>query len=115
MLLFSYRGGVQMRHFFSFILLPFEFLFDLIIDAWLTLLQLIIPEKYFGKIFAFILQLLIGILSCILLVILIIGLLAAAFTEATVFDLWKLIFIPLDILFLQVILGITIRITTKNK
>ena len=44
-----------------------------------------------------------------------IGVLGAALTEATVMDLWKLIFIPLGISILQIFVGLIFRVIARKK
>lgn len=100
---------------FELLLSPFEALFDLIINGWFSLMQWIIPEKYLGRTARFILKIIIGIFSAVLLLIFLLGILAAALTDATVMDLRKLIFIPLGISIAQIILGVIVRIFTRKK
>lgn len=98
----------------SCLLLPLELVFDFIIEGWFSLMQWILPKDTFSTGFRILLRFLIGIFSIILLVIFFIGILAAIATEATVFDLWKLIFIPLGISTIQIILGIVVRCIKKK-
>ena len=100
---------------FELLVLPIEYLLELIIDGWFSLMQWIIPEKFINKGVKIVLRVIVWIVSFALLVILIIGLLAALLTEATVFDLWKLIFIPLAIVLVQIILGIVVRYVINKK
>ena len=97
------------------LVLPIEYLLELIIDGWFSLMQWIIPEKFINKGIKIVLRVIVWIVSFALLVILIIGLLAALLTEATVFDLWKLIFIPLAISLVQIILGVVVRYVINKK
>jgi hypothetical protein len=100
---------------FELLVLPIEYLLELIIDGWFSLMQWIIPEKYINKGIKIVLRVVVWIVSFALLVTLIIGLLAALLTEATVFDLWKLIFIPLAIALVQIMLGVVVRyVINKN-
>ena len=97
------------------LVLPIEYLLELIICGWFSLMQCIIPEKYINKGIEIVIRIIVWIVSFALLVTLIIGLLAAILTEATVFDLWKLIFIPLAIALVQIILGVIVRyVINKN-
>ncbi|HOA81043.1 MAG TPA: hypothetical protein PLI11_03045 [Clostridia bacterium] len=96
------------------LLMPFELLFDLIIEGWFSLMKGILPKKTYSTGFYVVLKIIIGIYSMILLVIFIIGILSAILTEATVFDLWKLIFIPLGLSIAQIVLGIVVHYITKN-
>ena len=100
---------------FEIIFLPFELIFELIINGWFSLMQWIVPQRRLGKTTRIILKIIIGIFSVVLFVTFLIGVLAAALTEATVMDLWKLIFIPLGISLAQIILGLIARIVTRKK
>ena len=100
---------------FELIVLPIEYLLELIIDGWFSLMQWIIPKKCINKGIKIALRIIVCIISFVLLVILIIGLLAALLTEATILDLWKLIFIPLTIALIQIILGIVVRYVINKK
>lgn len=96
------------------LLLPFELIFDLIIEGWFSLMQWVVPKKTISTGFCTAFKILIGIYSAILMVIFIIGILCAIATELTVFDLWKLIFIPLGLSVIQIVLGIVVRCITKK-
>ena len=100
---------------FELLVLPIEYLLEFIIDGWFSLMQLIIPKKFINKGIEIALRVIVWIISFSLLVILIIGLLAALLTEATVFDLWKLIFVPLAIALVQIILGVIVRYVINKK
>ena len=104
-----------MGYLFEIIFLPFELIFELIINGWFSLMQWIVPQRRLGKTTRIILKIIIGIFSAVLFVTFLIGVLAAALTEATVMDLWKLIFIPLGISLAQIILGLIARIVTRKK
>ena len=97
------------------ILLPFELILELIVDGWFSLMQWIIPKKNIGKSTRLALKIVVGIFSGALLIVFLIGILAAALTDATVMDLWKWIFIPIGISLAQIILGIIVRIVTRKK
>ena len=100
---------------FELLLFPIEEFLDLIIGGWFELMQMIVPDKFITKGFWLVLKIIVYIFSIAILVILIIGLLAALLTEATVLDLWKLIFIPLGISVVQILLGIIVRCITRKK
>jgi len=95
--------------------LPFELIIDLIFDGWFSVMAWIIPEKHFGKAATIILKVIVGIFSCALLTIFLIGVFGALFTEATIIDLWQWIFIPLGFSLVQIGLGIIVRINTRKK
>ncbi len=97
------------------LLLPFEALFELIIGGWFELMQWIVPDKYISRGLKIALKIVVGVFSAVVFIILIIGLLAALLTEATVFDLWKLIFIPLGISIVQILWGVIVRCITNKK
>lgn len=100
---------------FDILLLLFECLFESIVEGWFSLMQWIVPKKRFGQGTRLLLQIIIGIFSVVLLVTFVIGIFGALFTEATAFDLWKLIFIPLGISVVQILIGIIVRLTTRKK
>jgi hypothetical protein len=97
------------------LLFPVEALLDLIIGGWFELMQMIVPDKFITKGLWITLKIIVYIFSIAVFVVFILGLFAALLTEATVFDLWKLIFIPLEISVVQILLGIVVRCTTKKK
>lgn len=97
------------------IFLPFELIFQLIIEGWFLSMQWIVPERFSGAVTRMILRIIIGIFSVVLMVIFLIGIFGAAFTEATVLDMWKLIFIPIGISLAQIILGAIVRAISRNK
>ena len=78
-------------------------------------MQWIVPERAFNNTTRIILKIVVGILTAVLAVIFLIGIFGAIFTEATVMDLWKLIFIPLGISLAQIALGIIVRLTSRKK
>ena len=78
-------------------------------------MQWVIPKKNLGQSTRLALKIVVGIFSGALLIVFLIGILAAALTEATVIDLWKWIFIPTGISFAQIILGIIVRIVSRKK
>ncbi len=96
------------------LLFPFELIFDLMMEGWFSLMQWIVPEKMFSTGFRIFLRIIIGIFSAVLFLLFIIGILGAIATEATIFDLWKLIFIPLGLGVVQIVLGIIVRCTAKK-
>lgn len=100
---------------FDFFLLPFEALFDFILNGWISLMQLIVPDKRITRGASIALKSIILVFSTVLLFIFIMGLLAAIFTEATVFELWKFIFIPLGIGLAQILLGVIVHFTVNKK
>ncbi len=100
---------------FELILFPFELILDIIFEGYISIMQWIIPERYIKKGFKTVLKVIVWIISIVLLVILIIGLLAALHPEVTVFDLWKLIFVPLAIILVQIILGVIVRFIVNKK
>lgn len=97
------------------LLLPLELLVDWIFESWFSLMQWIIPEKRFSKKTENILKVIVFVFSMVLLVTFIIGMLAAALTEATVLELWKLTLLPLGISLVQIILGVIVRIVKRRK
>lgn len=97
------------------LLLPFELIFDLIIEGWLSLMLWILPKKTFSIGLYIVLNILVAVYSAILLVMFVIGILAAVTTEATVFDLWKLIFLPLGLSVTQIVFGIVVRCIVKKR
>lgn len=100
---------------FEILFLPFEFIAEFIINGYVSLMQQIIPERHTGKLARSLLKAIVAIFSAVLFSVFLIGILIAAFTEATVMNLWKLIFIPLGISLVQIILGIILRIVTRKK
>lgn len=98
-----------------FLLLPLEFLVDFLFDGWFSIMQWILPKKTFSILVQIILRILIAIYSAILLLIFFFGILCAIVTELTVFDLWKVIFIPLGLGIIQIVIGIIVRCKTKSK
>ncbi len=107
---------------FKLLFFPFTLLFDVIelifeeiLEGWFTLMCWIVPERHLGKKTRIALKIIIGILSFALFLIFIIGVLGAALTEATVMDLWKLIFIPLGISILQIFVGLIVRVIARKK
>ena len=99
----------------NLLLLPFEAVFELIVGGWFSLMQWIVPNKFISKGFEIALRIIVGVFSLAVLVVLILGLLSALFTDATILDLWKFIFIPLGICVVQILLGIIVRCTTNKK
>ncbi len=100
---------------FDLIELALELAVEAIVDGWFALMQWIIPEKYLGKTTRRVLKIIVSIFSTVLFITFLLGILAAALTDATVMDLWKLIFIPLGISLIQIILGIIVRIFTRKR
>ena len=97
------------------LLFPFELLFDFIVDGYFQLMQMIVPDKFITTGTRIILKVIVYIFSIAVLVVFILGVLIALLTEATVLDLWKLIFIPLGIVVIQILLGLIIRCITRKK
>ncbi len=100
---------------FRLILFPFELIFDAILEGWFALMQWIVPEERLGFFSRWGLKILVGVFSIALLLVFLFGVLVAAFTEATVTDLWPYIFIPLGISVLQIVFGIAVRIKSRKK
>ena len=100
---------------FRVIFFPIEIIVELIFEGWLSLMLWILPEKRMGKVAQTILKATVYIFSAILFVVFLLDILGAAFTEATVTDLWQMIFIPLGISLLQIIFGVIVRITARKK
>ena len=100
--------------FLEILLWPVEMVLELILGGYLELMQLVVPNKFISKRLWLILKITVLVFSIVIFVIFILGLLAAIFTEATVFELWKLIFIPLGIIIIQILLGVVVRCITKN-
>ena len=97
------------------LLFPFDLLFVFIVDGYFQLMQMIVPDKSITTGTRIILKVIVYIFSIAVLVVFILGVLAALLTEATVLDLWKLIFIPLGIVVIQILLGLIIRCITRKK
>lgn len=99
---------------FEIIFLPFEYLFEFIFGNWFDAMSWIVPNNSGSKIKKFFLKGLIVIECCVLFVFFIIGVITAISTELTVFDLWKLIFIPLGISLVQILIGAVVKYSNKN-
>ncbi len=93
-----------------------ELVFDGIIEAWLMIMQWIVPEKTLGKYTRIILQIIVGIFTCLLLFIMLLGLFAIISDDPDTKLLGKyMVFIPLGISAVQIIIGIIVRIVAKKK
>lgn len=101
---------------FNILVLPFEFIFEEIIWNWYIAMTWIFPKTIGGKIFRLFLKFIVAIECIILALFFIIGILTAISPEVTVFDLWKLVFIPIGISLVQIATGAVIRfVIIKDK
>lgn len=99
---------------FEILVLPFEFIFEFIFGNWFDAMSWIVPNNSGSKIKKLFLKGLIVIECCAFAVISLIGLLTAIFTDLTIFDLWKLIFIPLGISIAQILIGAVVKASNKK-
>lgn len=101
---------------FNLLALPFEFIFEEIIWNWYIAMTWIVPKNLGGKFFRFFLKVLIAIECIILALFFIIGIISAFSPDLTVFDLWRLVFIPIGISLGQIATGAVIRfVIIKDK
>lgn len=101
---------------FNLLVLPFEFIFEEIIWNWYIAMTWIFPKTVGGKFFRFFLKFLVAIECMILALFFIIGIISAFSPDLTVFDLWRLVFIPLGISLVQIAIGAVIRfVIIKDK
>lgn len=88
--------------------------FDLLLEGYISLMQLIVPDKGISSGLRTFLEIVIVFFSVSLLVTALLFLIIAAFTDATVWELWRFIFIPLGIIALQIGLGLVARYVIKK-
>ena len=94
----------------------FELIGDIIFDMWFAVMQWIIPEKILSKNAQNILKVIVGVFSCLLFIIMVLGLFAIISDDAYTKHIGKyMIFIPLGISAVQVLIGIIVRIISKKK
>lgn len=94
----------------------FEWIVDLIMDCWFSLMQWIVPNRALGKTARIILKVLVGVFSCILLFLMIIGIFALISDDPYVKQIGRyLVFVPLGVSVVQILLGILVRWAAKNK
>lgn len=98
------------------LLLPFELIFDAIMDGWFFLMQLIVPENKFSKGLRIILKILVGAFTIILFVIMFLGVFAILSDDADTRQLGKwMILVPLGLSVIQIVAGIIVRFARKGK
>lgn len=94
----------------------FELIGDFIIDAWIEVMQWIVPEKSIGKIARIILKTVACIFTLLLFFTLIFGIIAILSDDAYTHLIGKyMVFIPLCISTVQIILGIIVHVIEKKK
>ena len=96
--------------------LPFELLFDAIIEGYFYLMQMIVPKNKFGRGLCIALKIFAGIFTCILLFIMFLGVFALISDDKDTRLLGIcMVFISLAISLVQIIFGLVIRHKTKNR
>lgn len=91
-----------------------EFVFDTILEGWLHLMTLFIPEDKLKPIHTLILQAVAIIFSSTLLFVFLFGVFVVAVTEVTLGEFWMPVFIPLGISLFQIIAGICLRASSRR-
>lgn len=98
------------------LLFPLELIGDAIIDGYIYLMEMIVPEKVLGKGMRIALKIIVGIFTVLLLFMMLLGLIALWSEDKDTRELGKyMVFIPLGISVLQIALGIIVRMITKRK
>ena len=94
----------------------FEIIGDLLFDMWFAVMQWIIPVKMIGERARYILKIIIGIFSCLLLITMVLGLFAIISEDTYTKQIGKyMVFIPLGISAVQILIGIIVRSISKKK
>ena len=94
----------------------FELIGDIVIDMWFAVMQWIIPEVKLSKHARNILKVMVGVFSCLLFITIVLGLFAVISDDVYTKHIGKyMIFIPLGISFVQIFIGIIIRVISKKK
>ena len=94
----------------------FEFILELILDAWFDLMQWIIPDIKRHKKLRIFLKILIGVFSFLLFMTMVLGICAIISDDPyTHLTGMYMFFIPFGISTLQIIIGIIIKIVKKRK
>ncbi|MBO5421365.1 MAG: hypothetical protein J6A67_05430 [Clostridia bacterium] len=99
---------------FNILVLPFEFILEEIIGNWFVSMTWIVPKNIGGKFFRFFLKFLIAIEMIILALFFVIGIISAISPDLTVWDLCKLIFIPLGISIVQILVGAIVKFASNK-
>lgn len=98
------------------LLLPFELIFDGMIEGYFALMQWIVPNRIFGERVRIILKIFAGIFTSALLFFMILGIFAMLNNDEGIKYIGKLMFfIPLGISIVQIIIGIVIHYISNKK
>ena len=94
----------------------FELIGDLIFEMWFAIMQWIIPEKILSKRTQNLLKIIVSVFSCLLFIITVLGLFAIISDDVYTKHIGKyMIFISFGISVVQILIGIIVRIISKNK
>lgn len=98
------------------LLFPFELLFEVVIEGWFYLMQLIIPKSMQNKTVRIILKLTVGVFSFLLALCMLLSFFDLISDDYYTHLLGKyLLFFPLGLSIIQIVFGIIVRIRSKNK
>jgi len=93
-----------------------EFIFEAVLEGYITLMQWIIPQKRIGNRFQIILKTIVGIVTGLLLITMLLGIFAMLSADEYIVHIGRyMIFIPLAISLFQIIIGIIMRIIARKK
>lgn len=96
---------------FGFIDLIFEFL----VESWFSLMRWIVPERFLGRKFRLALKILVGIFSCLLYMMMFVGLFALISRDEVIRQIGRrMVLIPLAISAIQIGLGIFVHVFSKG-
>lgn len=92
-----------------------DLLFEWLVESWFALMRWIIPERFLGRKFRFALKLLVGIFSCLLYMMMFIGLFALISRDESTRQIGRyMVLIPLSISAIQIGLGVLIRVFSRG-
>lgn len=92
-----------------------EFVFDSVLEIWVELTTMFIPEEKLKPVHFLLLQAAAILFSGILLFVFLFGVIVVATTEVTLEEFWAPVFIPLGISVLQIAVGICLRVSSRRK
>lgn len=93
-----------------------EFIGDLVVESWIYFMQLIVPEKMKDKSTVTVLKIIVGIVTCILLILMVLGIFAIISDEPYTRRIGRYIVLSsLGISAVQIIFGILVRVAAKKK
>jgi len=101
-----------------------ELIVDGIVEVWFSFMQLIVPNKAFGKVTRIVLKILTWIFSCLLLFVMLLGVLLGIITmisddvdtHSISSFVWNyMVFLPLGISAVQIIFGFIVCLIERRK